>query len=425
MPSRAGRAVGPKSIPPCHSRAARTLLGFKERLYLHPPRTLRGFNAVRAYNSAMKKLALLGGLTPAQFLRDYWHKKPLLIRQAIPGFQAPLARAELFDLARRDDVESRLITHNATGWDMQHGPVSRLPALKQKAWTLLVQGVNLHHPDADALLRQFRFIPDARLDDLMISYASDGGGVGPHFDSYDVFLLQAHGQRRWRISAQEDLSLEEGVPLKILSNFQPEEEFVLEPGDMLYLPPHYAHDGTAVGECMTYSIGFRAPAYQELGESFLDFMMDTIDLPGRYADPDLKPSANPAELPVDMVSRIRDELNKIRFTDDDIAIFLGQHLSEPKPSVFFDQPAEQLSFARFFQGAKKRGLALHRKTQMLYRGSNVFINGESFQVGRADKTILAKLANHRRLEKSEFEDASEDLLEALHQWHESGWLEFL
>ncbi|MBP0599337.1 cupin domain-containing protein [Herbaspirillum sp. LeCh32-8] len=372
----------------------------------------------------MKKLELLGGLTPAQFLRDYWHKKPLLIRQAIPGFQAPLPRQELFDLARRDEVESRLITHRADGWDMQHGPVDKLPALKQKAWTLLVQGVNLHHPAADELLRQFRFISDARLDDLMISYASDGGGVGPHFDSYDVFLLQAHGQRRWRISAQEDLTLEEGVPLKILSNFQPEEEFVLEPGDMLYLPPHYAHDGVAVGECMTYSIGFRAPAYQELGEAFLEFMMDTIDLPGRYADPDLKPSAKPAELPVEMLARIRDEINKIRFTDDDITIFLGEHLSTPKASVFFEPPAEELSFARFFQGAKKRGLRLHRKTQMLYRGANVFINGESFQVGRADKGILAALADRRQLGKTEFENASEDLLEALHQWHESGWLEF-
>ncbi|WDZ97500.1 cupin domain-containing protein [Herbaspirillum sp. WKF16] len=371
----------------------------------------------------MKKPELLGGLTPAQFLRDYWHKKPLLIRQAIPGFQAPLPRQELFELARRDEVESRLITQRDQGWDMQHGPFAKLPALKQKAWTLLVQGVNLHHPAADALLRQFRFISDARLDDLMISYATDGGGVGPHFDSYDVFLLQAHGQRRWRISAQDDLTLEEGVPLKILSNFQPEQEFVLEPGDMLYLPPHYAHDGVALGECMTYSVGFRAPAYQELGEAFLDFMMDSIDLPGRYADPELKPTEKPAELPAAMVARIRDELNKIRFTDDDITIFLGEHLSEPKPSVFFEARGEDLSFARFFQGAKKRGLVLHRKTQMLYRGTHVFINGESFQVGRADKAILTKLADQRRLEKQEFDSASEDLLEALHQWHESGWLE--
>lgn len=375
--------------------------------------------------ATMKKLDLLGGITPAQFLRDYWHKKPLLIRNAIPNFTAPLPRQELFDLARRDDVESRLITHRTDGWDMQHGPFNKLPPLQQKAWTLLVQGVNLHHPAADALLRQFRFVPDARLDDLMISYATDGGGVGPHFDSYDVFLLQAHGQRRWRISAQDDLTLEEGVPLKILSHFQAEQEFVLEPGDMLYLPPQYAHDGVAIGECMTYSVGFRSPAYQELGESFLEFMMDTIDLSGRYEDPDLKATAKPAELPLDMVARIRDELNKIRFTDDDITIFLGEHLSEPKPSVFFEARTEELSFARFFQGAKKRGLALHRKTRMLYRGSHVFINGESFQVNRGDKAILARLADSRVLEKSDLDLASEDLLEALHQWHESGWLDII
>lgn len=371
----------------------------------------------------MKKLALLGGLTPAQFMRDYWHKKPLLIRQAIPGFTAPLPRQELFDMAKRDDVESRLITHRADGWDMQHGPLDKLPALKQKAWTMLVQGVNLHHPAADALLRQFRFISDARLDDLMISYASDGGGVGPHFDSYDVFLLQAHGKRHWRISAQTDLTLEEDVPLKILSNFTPEEEFVLEPGDMLYLPPHYAHDGVAVGECMTYSIGFRAPAYQELGEAFLEYMMDSIELPGRYADPDLKPTDKPAEVPVDMVSRIRDELNKIRFTDDDITIFLGERLSEPKPAVFFDA-RDEISFARFYQTAKKRGIALNAKSLMLYRDAHIFINGESFEVKRADKKLLAALADQRSLDGKFIETASEDVLEAFHQWYESGWLEF-
>ena len=406
---------------------ARARFVINPRLYPHiPPRTGKEpLSPARAYNVAMKKLPLLGGLTPARFLRDFWHKKPLLIRQAIPDFSAPITRDELFGLARRDDVESRLITHGASGWNMRHGPMDKLPALKQKAWTLLVQGVNLHDARADALLRQFRFVPDARLDDLMISYASDGGGVGPHFDSYDVFLLQAHGQRRWRVSAQDDLRLQEDVPLKILSHFEVDEEFVLEPGDMLYLPPHYAHDGVAIGECMTYSIGFRAPAYQELGESFLDFMLDTIDLPGRYADPDLKPATRPAELPAGMVARMRDELNKIRFTDDDITIFLGQHLSEPKPSVFFDPPAQPLSFARFFQAARKRGLRLHRKTQVLYRGANVFINGESFHVGRADKTILARLADMRAVDGEALSGASEDLLEALHQWHETGWLELI
>ena len=376
------------------------------------------------YNDAMKNtLALLGGISPATFLRDYWHKKPLLIRQAIPGFQAPLTRQQLFDLAGREDVESRLITQNGKDWKMDHGPLAKLPLLKQKEWTLLVQGVNLHEDAADAVLREFRFIPDARLDDLMISYASDGGGVGPHFDSYDVFLLQAHGQRRWRISAQKDLSLVDGMPLKILKNFKSEEEFVLEPGDMLYLPPHYAHDGVAVGECMTYSIGFRAPAFQELGEAFLQFMADSIDLPGRYADPELEPAKHPAELPEQLLARVADEINKMRFTDDDITIFLGEYLSGPKATTYFDPVDKPLTPARFVQAANKRGIRLSRKTQMLYRGKHLFINGESFAVGRADKALLTVLADERRLDKTALPKASKDVLEAFHNWYQEGWLE--
>jgi 50S ribosomal protein L16 3-hydroxylase len=334
--------------------------------------------------SAQQKLPLLGGLTAAQFLRDYWHKKPLLIRNAIPNFKPLLKYEALADLAGRNHVEARLITHTDGQWDMQHGPLEQLPARSQREWTLLVQGVNLYDAKADALLRQFRFVPDARLDDLMISYATDGGGVGPHFDSYDVFLLQAQGRRRWRIGAQKNLDLVEGLPLKILQNFQADEEFVLEPGDMLYLPPHYAHDGVAEGECMTYSIGFRAPSYQELGENFLQFMADSIDLPGRYADPDLQPAKNPAEIPKAMLGAIADELNKVRFTEDDITIFLGEYLSEPKHIVFFTPVAKPLPVGRFVEAARKKGVALSAKTLMLYRGRNVFINGESFAAGRAD-----------------------------------------
>jgi 50S ribosomal protein L16 3-hydroxylase len=368
-------------------------------------------------------LTLLGDISPATFLRDYWHKKPLLIRQAIPGFQPLLSRQALFDLAARDDVESRLIQQNGGDWRMDHGPINRVPAIKQKEWTLLVQGVNLHDDNADALLRQFRFVPDARLDDLMISYATDGGGVGPHFDSYDVFLLQAHGKRHWRIGAQTDLSLIDGMPLKILKNFHADQEFILEPGDMLYLPPQYAHDGIAVGECMTYSVGFRAPAFQELGEAFLQFMADSIDLPGRYADPDLKPLKHPAELPTALLTRVAEEINKMRFTEDDVTIFLGEYLSEPKASVFFVPPEKPLSPARFIQAANKRGIKLSLKTQMLYRGKHVFINGESFAVGRADKALLSALANQRCLEKDVLQDASKDVLEAFHNWYQDGWLE--
>jgi len=371
----------------------------------------------------MKKLTLLGDITPAQFLRDYWHKKPLLIRQAIPGFKPLLPLATLAELAKLNHVESRLITQVDGDWTMQHGPIETLPPATQKAWTMLVQGANLYDKKADALLREFRFIPDARLDDLMISYATDGGGVGPHFDSYDVFLLQAHGKRRWRIGAQKDLTLVEDKPLKILKHFTPQEEFVLEPGDMLYLPPHYAHDGVAEGECMTYSIGFRSPSYQELGEAFLQFMCDSIDLPGRYADPALDVAKHPAEIPKHMLATITEEMNKVRFTEEDITVFVGEHLSEPKHNVFFTGPAKPLTMGRFAEAIAKRGVALSLKSQMLYRGKHVFINGESFAVGRADKVLLDALANERTLPGALAATASDDVLEALYTWYQDGWVE--
>lgn len=372
----------------------------------------------------MKKLTLLGSITPAIFLRDYWQKKPLLVRQAIPGFAHLIEIADLFALATRDDVDSRIVSRTARRWDMQHGPFAAMPAggASRRDWTLLVQGVNLHHAGADALLRQFRFIPDSRLDDLMISYATDGGGVGPHFDSYDVFLLQAHGKRRWRISAQGDLTLVDGMPLKVLKNFVPEQEYVLEPGDMLYLPPQYAHEGSALGECMTYSIGFRAPAYQELGEAFLQFMADSIDLPGRYADPALKPTDRPAQLDTAMVAQVAQALQKVRFTDDDIAIFLGEFLSEPQAGVFFAPPSRAQSAAVFGASAARRGVVLDLKSKMLYRGRHVFINGESFAVGRTDRSVLATLANTRGLAAGELAGISADVSEALHLWYRDGWL---
>ena len=375
--------------------------------------------------SITQPLALLGGLSPRQFMQRHWQKKPLLVRGAVPGLDPLLSRAELFELAARDEVESRLVVRNGGNWKMRRGPLPRrgLPPLSQPDWTLLVQGVDLHHDGAHALLSRFRFVPDARLDDLMISVASDGGGVGPHFDSYDVFLLQAQGKRRWRIGAQSDLSLVDGMPLKILKNFTPQEEFVLEPGDMLYLPPHYAHDGVAEGECMTYSIGFRAPSYQELGEAFLQFMADSIDLPGRYADPELEATSKPAEIPRHLLATVAQEMNKVRFTDEDVTIFLGEHLSEPKHNVFFTGPAKPLTAGRFAAALAKRGMKLSLKTQMLYRGKHVFINGESFGVGRADKLLLGTLADTRALSGAALADASDDVMESLLSWYQDGWIE--
>ncbi|MDB5853041.1 MAG: cupin protein [Herminiimonas sp.] len=374
------------------------------------------------YNGRMKKLTLLGQISPDEFLRTYWQKKPLLVRQAIPGFKPVLTREELFELAGRDDVESRLVTRLPRKWQLQDGPNRDLPPPSKKKWSLLVQGVNLHNAAADALLRQFRFIPDTRLDDLMISYASDEGGVGPHFDSYDVFLLQAQGTRRWRIGAQTDLSLEEGAPLKLLRNFAPEQEFDLEPGDMLYLPPHYAHDGVALGECMTYSIGFRAPSYQELAEVLLQAMADTVEIDGRYSDPELAPAKRPAEIDTAMLSKIEQELARIRITPEDILLFLGEHLSSPKPATYFIPPVRPLPLERFVAKACKTGVILSPKTRMLYRRNKLFINGESFLLSPDDRGMLITLANERELNPDQISNRPSDGLDALHQWYQHGWL---
>ena len=283
---------------------------------------------------------LLGGLAPSTFLRRFWQKEARLVRGAVPGFAGLFTREELFALAGRDDVESRVIVAQPGTLVDGTRPVSpralsRLPAT---GWTLLVQGVNLHSDAADALLRRFAFLPYARLDDLMVSYAAPGGGVGPHFDSYDVFLLQGDGRRRWRYGRQADLSLKPGLPVKILRHFTPQHDAVLSPGDMLYLPPSFAHDGVAVDACTTYSIGFRAASHTEIAQAFLDHLRDEIALDGRYADPDLKASGEPARIAAAMQRRVAAILRGIRWDRAATSRFLGAYLSEPKPDVYFDAP---------------------------------------------------------------------------------------
>lgn len=379
---------------------------------------------------------LLGGLSPAQFMKKYWQKKPLLIRQAIPGIEAPLSRDELFALADNDDVESRLITHFRKRWALEHGPFAEdeLPTPKTRQWTLLVQGADLHDDRARALLERFRFAPDARLDDLMISYASDGGGVGPHFDSYDVFLLQVHGKRRWRIGAQRDLSLQEGLPLKVLANFEPEEEWVLEPGDMLYLPPHIAHDGVAEGECMTCSIGFRSPSTDELTSQFLYWLAErgadkasaggSTGSPTLYRDPDQPAVSHPAQLPPALVERVSSVLAKVRWNDADVSSFVGSWLSEPKSNVVFDAPEKPLDEARFVARAAKSGITLDRRTILLYDARSYYLNGEQYLLKEARKWLPA-LADNRLLDGKRFVTLSHDssVTVLLHEWYCAGWIQ--
>lgn len=364
-------------------------------------------------------LTLLGGLTASQFMRKHWHKKPLLVRQAIPGFKAPIPRARLLAMAGEDGVESRLIQQlGGDEWKLSHGPLSRrsLPALTQPGWSVLVQGVDMHDAKAHELLQQFRFVPEARLDDLMISFATDQGGVGPHFDSYDVFLLQAHGKRRWRIGRQKDLSLQPGKPLKILSNFEPEEEFVLEPGDMLYLPPKWAHDGVAEGECMTYSIGFRSPDRGELGRELLLRMSDEPDEPENpviYKDPKQEAVSSPALIPEGMYDFAREALKKAMAEPLALERALGEYLTEPKPNVWFEHGDENGMF---------ESVVLDRRTRMMYDAKHIFINGESYLAGGRDATLMRKLADTKGLSRKDLAGASDDALELLSSWFDAGWV---
>ena len=360
--------------------------------------------------------ALLGGLSPAQFMRRHWQKKPLLIRQAIPGFVPLLSRPQLFDMAAQEAVESRLIVRKPKGWTLKHGPLARtqLPSLRQPGWTLLVQGVDQHLDAAHALLQRFRFVPDARLDDLMISWASDTGGVGPHFDSYDVFLLQATGQRRWRIGRQKDFSLQPDVPLKILSHFEPEEEHVLNPGDMLYLPPRWAHDGDAVGEdCSTYSIGFRAPQRGGLAGELLQRMADELDDDTLFRDPSQPATAHPAAMPAALEAFAVDALQRLLAERQSLACALGEVMTEPKPRIWFDEPD-----ADWAAGA----LRLDRRTRMMYDERHIFINGESFRAGGADARLMRELADRRALDERQVMRASEGAQALLQDWFDAGWL---
>ena len=363
-------------------------------------------------------LALLGGLSPQQFMKRHWQKKPLLVRGALPGFQPLLARKELFELAARDEVESRLVAQSGSKWQFRRGPLERraLPPLSRPGWTLLVQGVDLHHEPAHELLSRFRFVPQARLDDLMISYATDGGGVGPHFDSYDVFLLQAQGRRRWRIGRQKDLSLREGVPLKILENFEPEEEYLLEPGDMLYLPPRYAHDGIAEGECQTYSIGFRSPARGELAQELLQRLADDAqELAGEgvYGDPRQDATDAPGAIPAALQGFARDALQAALKDPAALDRVLGEYLTEPKASVWFEGGASR---------GRLRTAVLDRRTSMMYDARHVFINGESYRASGRDAALMRRLADQRSLGAADLSRASEGALSLLASWREAGWL---
>lgn len=367
-------------------------------------------------------MQLLGGLSATRFLSQFWQKKPLLVRNAIPDFKGVVQAPELLALSLRDDVEARLVCRRRGAWHMRQGPFSRtqLARLPKSGWTLLVQGLNLELPEADALLRRFRFLPYARLDDVMVSYAVRGGGVGPHFDSYDVFLLQGPGRRRWSVGRQRDRRLDPGAPLKILRDFRPEKEWLLEPGDMLYLPPGWAHEGVALEPGFTYSIGFRAPSHQEVAREFLAFLQERVAFDGLYAHRGAGPARRAAEIPKRMVQQAAVVAGKIRWRTRDVARFLGEYLSAPKPQIVFSRPRSPRSPASFAEGCRTRGLRLDLRTRMLFRERDFFVNGERVEPAGRLRRVLARLADERVLPPEM--RLPHPLLRLLYDWYLAGWL---
>jgi 50S ribosomal protein L16 3-hydroxylase len=366
-----------------------------------------------------KKNNIFNKISISKFMQQYWQKKPLLIRAAFPDFKDFLSRDKIISWACQDDAQARLISFKKT-WNLQDGPFTKKDFKKiQGHWTLLVQGINHCEDKGDALLKNFNFIPYSRLDDLMVSYAPNGGGVGPHFDSYDVFLLQGSGQRKWQIAKNKNFTLIPDIPLKIIENFTATDEWVLNPGDMLYLPPNYAHNGIAVGDSITYSIGFRAPSSQEIANEFLNYLQDRFNMEDIYSDPELKATKKPAKITIEMIKKIKNMLQQIQFNEEDIQDFYGQYMSEPKPHVSFAQPKRPFKKNDFLKLAKKNGISLHPKTQMLYTSKKIFINGEIIKL-KMGINFLAQLADQR--ESSCPSALSAVCKNFLYEWYLAGFL---
>ncbi|CEA05207.1 cupin [Pseudomonas saudimassiliensis] len=278
---------------------------------------------------------LPGGMSAEEFLRDYWQKKPLLIQQAFPEFESPLSADELAGLSLEEEVESRIVLEQgATPWELRHGPFTEddYRTLPERDWTLLVQAVDQFVPEVAELLQAFRFLPSWRLDDVMISYAAPGGSVGPHYDNYDVFLLQGHGHRRWKVGQPcgPDSPLLPHPDLRILSDFEQQDEWVLAPGDMLYLPPGLAHYGIAEDACMTYSIGFRAPSHGEILTHFSDFLSQYLGDHQRYSDAGLSLPADPAQIDDQTVERLQRLILELVQDKEALGTWFGRYMTEPR-----------------------------------------------------------------------------------------------
>ncbi len=336
----------------------------------------------------MRHTTTLGKLTIQTFLKRYWQKSPRLIRQAFPDIISPISPNELAGLSCEPGVESRLVikTRKKPGWLVRHGPfkTADFKTLPEKNWTLLVHDSDKHLPELADVLENFHFIPSWRIDDLMISYAVDGGSVGPHVDSYDVFLLQVQGQRRWCITQKQLMPLvKQGLELSLVRSFRPQHEWLLNPGDMLYLPPGVAHHGTAVGECMTFSIGMRAPADVEMLADLDAWLIKRTDMKARYTDPGLLPAtSDPGQIRSKTRAKIRKRVRDALHMDNDgLDEWFGCFITEPKPWLAPGTPRRRLTPETLKAQLTKHGKLLrNRAISMLWcaagsRQIKLFSNG--------------------------------------------------
>lgn len=375
-------------------------------------------------------LKTLAGYSVKTFMEEDWHVRPKVFRQAFPNFEPLCDIDTVFEMAADEDIESRLIKQAYGEWTLEHGPFEELPDLNQRNWTVLIQGLDLVLPEAHDFLQQFRFIPDARLDDIMLSLASDGGGVGAHYDSYDVFLIQMHGRRNWKIGPLKDKKLIEDAPVKLLKYFEPIEEYVLEPGDMLYLPPNYGHDGQAVGVCSTLSVGFRALNKAELLSNLLRELADRVEentelSTALFSDPKRGVQQDPSEIPDDLVEFAQTVYSEFKPRKDTIQRCLGVLLSEPKPNVYFENNTEDQSAEEIVSILRDQGIAIAMGTRVLFKDSQCFVNGDVLQIKDPEALdLLKQLINSSQMEPDEASKAllNEEFKFFVIGFAKAGWL---
>ena len=369
------------------------------------------------------------GMAPGDFLRDYWQKRPLLVRNAFPGFQSPLSPEDLAGLACEELALSRIVQHDRANdvWQLRTGPFPEalFPTLPREDWTLLVQDVDKWDADTAALLASFDFLPRWRIDDVMVSFAAPGGSVGAHVDQYDVFLLQAQGHRRWQIDSGPNPPLEfrDDVELKLLQRFDPDHDWLLAPGDMLYLPPGVPHHGIAEDACLTFSIGMRAPSAAELLGDFVDTLSSGADESLRYRDPDLAPPADPDEIDAAAMQRVVEALNALRMNDaerlgDWFGRFITTYRSPGEVAPAAAPPRIEVEW-HLQDGA---ALSRHPFTRMAWRrgkrGAVLFANGDALPMPVADARRIAAATTIDGATYAGLSDAGRDaVFELLHAGH--------